>query len=117
MSKEIEGLQKALKKFASDREWEQFHSPKNLSMALSVEASELVENFQWLTEKQSYLTNDLNTLSSVKEEIADVFLYLIRLCDQLDVDVLEVARAKIKSNDRKYPIELCKGSSKKYNQL
>jgi len=106
----------ALRQFASDRDWEQFHAPKNLAMALMVEAGELAEHFQWLTPAQS------ETLSStqqaeVADELADVFLYLLRLADRLDVNLVVAARAKMIKNAQKYPAEQVRGSAKKYASL
>lgn len=117
MNDNIEDIQATLRKFASDRDWEQFHSPKNLSMALSVEVGELMEHFQWLTDKQSFLEKSDDGYDAVKAELADIFLYLIRLCDQLNVDILDSASKKIVTNGEKYPVELCKGKSTKYNRL
>ncbi len=98
------------------RDWEQFHSPKNLSMALSVEAAELMEHFQWLTEAQS-LALAPDALGRVKEEIADVLLYLVRLADRLGVDPLEAAREKLAANEAKYPVEKARGTARKYTEL
>lgn len=109
----IELIQKRLSKFAQDRDWEQFHTPKNLTMALSVEASELVEIFQWLTPEQSNNLTD-KQMASIKEEIADVAIYLLRLCDILDIDVESSIMDKIKVNSDKYPVNLSKGNAKKY---
>jgi len=109
-------LIKKLRKFADEREWEQFHSPKNLSMALAVEAGEILEYFQWLTEKQSR-NLDPETLKKVKEEIGDVQIYLARLADQLGFSPLEAAEEKLKQNIRKYPAEKVKGKAKKYTEL
>ena len=117
MTNKIEDIQLALRTFASDRDWKQFHSPKNLSMALSGEVGELLEHFQWLTEEQSYLKDNETVQELVTEELADIFLYLLKLCDQLNVDILDAAVKKIKVNEIKYPVELCKGKSTKYNQL
>ena len=103
-----------LRKFARDRDWEQFHSPKNLAMALSVEVAELLEHFQWLTEAQSKAL-DAETRAKVVDEIADVQLYLIRLADQLDVDILEAIENKTRKNEEKYPVDKVKGSAKKYS--
>lgn len=103
-----------LRKFAHDRDWEQFHSPKNLAMALSVEVAELLEHFQWLTEAQSQAL-DAQTRAKVVDEIADVQLYLIRLADQLDVDILEAVENKTRKNEEKYPAEIVKGCAKKYS--
>jgi dCTP diphosphatase len=110
---DLNQLQAYLRQFAKDRDWDQFHSPKNLSMALSVEASELLENFQWLTEEQSY-TLDQQQRAAVADEIADVQMYLARLVDKLDINIGEAIEQKINKNEAKYPAELVKGSSKKY---
>ena len=109
----IELIQKRLSKFAQDRDWEQFHTPKNLTMALSVEASELVEIFQRLTPEQSNNLTD-KQMASIKEEIADVAIYLLRLCDVLDIDIESSVMDKIKVNSDKYPVNLSKGNAKKY---
>ncbi len=113
---DINTLKHRLRNFADTREWNQFHSPKNLSMALSVEASEIMEHFQWLTEEQS---KDLpqNKLDEVATELADTLLYLIRLADQLDVDLLTAAQEKIELNERKYPVNKARGNAKKYTEF
>jgi dCTP diphosphatase len=111
----IESLTQALRRFAAEREWEQFHSPKNLACALSVEAAELLEQFQWLTEAQSG-TLDAAKLEAVRHEIADVFLYLLQLADRLNVDLAEAAREKLELNAQKYPVERSRGSSRKYDE-
>ena len=102
--------------FAAERDWEQFHSPKNLAIALSVEASELLEHFQWLTEAESSIL-DKKTKVLVREELADVLLYLVRLADRLDVDLVDAARDKIKLNAKKYPVAKARGSHHKYTDL
>ena len=112
---DLDELQQHLRKFAQDRDWDQFHSPKNLTMALSVEVAELVEHFQWLTEEQSQQLDD-KTLAEVADEIADVQVYLIRLADKLGVDILASVDEKIKKNEAKYPADKVKGSSKKYTE-
>lgn len=116
MSKDIESLQAALRQFAIDRDWEQFHSPKNLASALSVEAAELLEHFQWLTDAQS---RDLpiEDREKIGHEIADVFLYLLQIADKLDLDMIKVAYEKLQINASKYPVERSKGSSTKYTKL
>jgi dCTP diphosphatase len=96
-------LIKKLSKFASDRDWEQFHSPKNLSMALSIEVAELMEHFQWLTEDQSR-NIDKKKLEKVRDEIGDIQIYLARLADQLGIDPLYAAKEKMKKNELKFPI-------------
>ena len=105
-----------LRKFAQERDWEQFHSPKNLSMALVVEASEILEIFQWLTEKETR-NLDPKTLKKVKEEIGDVQIYIARLADQLGISPLEAAYEKLEKNQKKYPIDKAKGSAKKYTDF
>ena len=98
---DIESLKLKLRKFADDRDWDQFHSPKNLVMALSGEVGELLEHFQWLTEEQSKkLPGDV--MSKVAEEVADVQLYLIRLADKLGLDIVAESERKIEINAKKY---------------
>lgn len=110
-----EELKVKLQDFADQRDWDQFHSPKNLSMALSVEASELVECFQWLTEEQSKNLSP-EQHQAVIDEMADVQIYLLRLATKLNVNLLDAAEQKIVKNEAKYPAELVKGSSKKYTE-
>ena len=112
---DLNQLQAYLRQFAKDRDWDQFHSPKNLSMALSVEVSELLENFQWLTEEQSY-TLDEQQRAAVADEMADVQMYLARLADKLDINIGEAIEQKIVKNEDKYPADKVKGSSKKYTE-
>jgi dCTP diphosphatase len=113
---ELEALREKLRDFAAARDWDQFHSPKNLAMALSVEAGELLEIFQWLTEEQSRgLTPEAHAAAS--DEIADVLLYLIRLGDQLGIDPVAAAQKKLLENAKKYPADKARGSSKKYTEL
>jgi len=109
-------LTEKLRKFADERDWEQFHSPKNLSMALSAEVAEIVELFQWLTEEESYKLPP-DKLDKVKEEIGDVMIYLVRLSDKLGIDPLSAAKEKNKINEEKYPAKKAKGSAKKYTEL
>ena len=110
----LDDLKKKLRDFAEDRDWDQFHSPKNLVMALGVEVAELAEHFQWLTEEES---RDLPeaTRAEVATEIADVLIYLVRLADKLGVDMLENAEAKLEENDAKYPASRVRGSARKYS--
>ena len=109
-------LRDALRQFAAERDWDQFHSPKNLASALAVEAAELLERFQWLTEDQSRRLPP-EELAKVREEMADVLNYLVRLADKLDVNLLEAARDKIAVNALKYPVEKSRSSAKKYSEL
>jgi NTP pyrophosphatase (non-canonical NTP hydrolase) len=108
-------LRDKMRAFAEARDWDQFHSPKNLSMALMVEVAELIEHFQWLTEAQSFDLAAENK-SAVSEELADILLYLVRLSDKLGVDLLEAALRKLEKNAVKYPAELVRGSAKKYSE-
>ncbi|MEG0052251.1 MAG: nucleotide pyrophosphohydrolase [Comamonas sp.] len=113
----LKSLQAELSAFAADRDWEQFHSPKNLAMALSVEAGELLERFQWLSPEQSERAAlSSSALHGVEEEMADVLLYLLRLADRLDVDLAAVAAAKLQKNAEKYPVEKAKGNAVKYSR-
>ncbi len=116
MSKELESLKLKLREFAKERDWDQFHSPKNFSMALIVECAELVEHFQWLTDEQSKNLPD-DTLDEVLLEMADIQIYLIRLADKLDINLIEAAKRKMKINAIKYPINKSKGIAKKYYKL
>ena len=112
----LQPLVDALRAFAHARDWEQFHTPKNLACALSVEASELLEHFQWLTDAQSKSLSPAKT-AEVAAEAADVFLYLLQLCDKLGIDLVAAAEQKMLVNAQKYPVAQARGSSKKYNQL
>lgn len=104
MSKDsIEQLQQQLIEFSHARDWEKFHSPKNLSMALSVEVAELLEHFQWLSEEESRQIQG-NKLDEVKEEVADVLLYLLQICNQLHIDPIDAAQKKLVKNALKYPV-------------
>lgn len=111
----MQDLVKQLEQFARERDWEQFHSPKNLSMALAVEASELLEIFQWMQEAES-LHPDAATRERIGDELADVFVYCLLLSRKLDIDLLTATRAKLQKNAIKYPVDKVKGSSKKYDE-
>ena len=114
-NKDFNTLRDRLKAFAQERDWEQFHSPKNLAMALIVEAAELLEHFQWLTPEQSE-SLDEDRRREVELEMADIFIYLMRMCERLDVDLLEVVEEKIKLIEEKYPADKVRGSAKKYSE-
>ena len=116
MTDPLRELRDELRAFAAERDWDQFHSPRNLATALAVEAAELLEPFQWLTDEQSRALPP-ETRAAVEEELADVLLYLVRLADKLDVDLAAAARAKIVRNSEKYPVEKARGSSRKYDAL
>lgn len=109
-------LRDALRSFAAERDWDQFHAPRNLATALAVEAAELLEPFQWLTDEQSRALAP-EARAAVEEELADVLLYLVRLADKLDVDLASAARSKMMRNAAKYPVEKARGSSRKYDAL
>lgn len=113
---ELEVLRDKLRTFAADRDWDQFHSPKNLSMALAVEASELLEHFQWLTEAQSQNLSP-EKREEVAQEMADVLLYLVRIADKLNINLVEAANKKLVLNAQKYPAEKSRGNNKKYTEL
>lgn len=112
----LQCLRDALRQFAADRDWDQFHYPKNLAIALNVEAAELLEHFQWMSEVESAAIPE-KTSAKVREELADVFLYLIRLADKLNIDLSAAAADKIRINAAKYPIDKARGCSKKYTEL
>lgn len=105
-----------VRRFAEERDWAQFHSPKNLSMALAVECAELMEHFQWLTESQSRRLGR-KQLREIEMELADVQIYLIRLSQVLGVDLISASKKKLLDNARKYPVSRARGSAKKYTEL
>ncbi len=112
----MEELIRQIREFARERDWEEFHSPKNLAMALSVEVAEIAEHFQWLTQTESN-NLDRGKLAEVEEEIADVLIYLTRLADRLGIDPIEAARKKMRINAKKYPVEKSKGKAAKYSEI
>lgn len=116
MPDSLHDLQAAQRAFAGERDWGQFHSPRNLAAALSVEASELLEHFQWLDDEQSRRLSD-DKKAQVGSEVADVLLYLLQLCDKLGIDPIEAARQKMQVNASKYPVERAKGRITKYTEL
>jgi len=105
-----------IRNFAQQRDWDQFHSPKNLAMALSVEVAEIVEHFQWLTQAESKNVNAAK-LAAIKEEIADVMIYLTQLADRLGIDPVQAAEEKMRINEKKYPVDKVKGIAAKYTDL
>jgi len=111
----LKGLMIALRQFARARDWEQFHSPKNLAMALGVEVAEIAEHFQWLTEDVSCRLVEPKR-AAVKDEIGDVLIYLVRLADRLGIDPLQAAIDKLKKNESRYPVAKVKGKSLKYSE-
>ena len=112
----LETLRARITAFAAERDWDQFHNPKNLAMAVAAEAGELVEHFQWLTPEQS-ASLPRATREEVAIECADVLLFLLRLCDKLDIDLASAAEKKLVLNAGKYPADKSRGRSTKYNKL
>lgn len=113
---ELTALRGRLEQFIQERDWDQFHTPKNLAMALLVEAAELLEHFQWLTPEQS-ASLPAQTRAEVEQEIADVLLFLLRLSDKLDIDPIQAAQRKLAMNADKYPVEKARGRATKYDKL
>lgn len=111
----MEELLETIRAFVKERDWEQYHSPKNLAMALMVEAGEIAEHFQWLTEDESREL-PLHKRKEVQDEIADVLVYLVNLADKLGIDPLEAAQLKMKKNSEKYPAEKVRGKALKYTE-
>jgi dCTP diphosphatase len=115
---DIAKMKAAQREFVQEREWDQFHSPKNLASALSVEASELLEIFQWMKESDSQnLKDNDKTKQAVSDELADVFYYLLRIADRLEIDLNAAFWSKLQKSKDKYPIEKARGHSKKYTEL
>jgi dCTP diphosphatase len=111
----LEALRQRLARFAAERDWDQFHSPKNLSMALIAEAAELVEHFQWLSEAQSQALPP-EKLREVAHELADILIYLVRMADKLGVDLVQAAYAKIRINEQRYPAERVRGDARRASE-
>ena len=114
--KTIQEIMLKINQFRDERDWRQFHNPKNLAMALSVEVAEIVERFQWLTLDES-ANLDGEKKEKVKEELADAAVFLLYLASDLGIDILEAIDEKVNRNAKKYPVDKAKGSSKKYNEL
>jgi dCTP diphosphatase len=112
---EFDRIKKQVRQFGIDRDWDQFHSPKNLSMALIVEVAEMVEHFQWLTEEQSVRLSQ-EKLDEIELELADIQIYLLSLAEKLQIDLLAAVDKKLALNSQKYPVEKARGSSKKYTE-
>jgi dCTP diphosphatase len=111
----LQQLNRRLRDFARQRDWEQFHSPKNLAMAMIAECAELVEHFQWLTEEQSYNLAP-EKREQVAMEMADILIYLIRCSERLDIDLVEAARQKIEINEKRYPAEQVRGDARRADE-
>lgn len=113
---DVKQMTDKIKKFRDDRDWMQFHDPKNMAVSIILEASELLEHFQWKTTEEVERYSKQN-LSEIKEEIADIALYLFELADNLGIDLIEAMGQKLKKNEMKYPVEKAKGKHTKYNKL
>ena len=114
MSDRIDQLSAEILKFRSDRDWEKFHTPRNLAISISLEAAELLENFRWQVGEES-LTSEVKERAS--KEMADIFIYLLSMSHDLDIDLIEVATKKLEESHARYPIEKARGSSKKYTEF
>ena len=113
----LQDAMRRIDQFAHDRDWDQFHSPKNLAASIAIEASELLERFQWTDVRADDLKQDTHALAKVSSEIADVLNYALRLCSILDLNPVDVVLKKLNENAEKYPVELAHGTSKKYTEL
>ena len=116
MAARLKQLKASLTSFAKDRDWEQFHTPKNLAMAMTVEAAEVAEIFQWLTEEQSRSLGKAK-VGHLADELADTYIYLLRIAECFGIDLLSAAQAKIRKSARKYPVRKARGLAKKYTEL
>ena len=114
---DLKTIKEKLRKFSQERDWDQYHSPKNLAMAMSVEVAELLEIFQWSNDGGMEKIEDKETKKQIEEEIADIFNYLVKFVDLMDLDLEQLSLEKIKKNDMKYPVNKFKGKSDKYNKL
>lgn len=113
-----EAIQKKIRQFVEERDWEKYHTPKNLAMALAGECGELLEIFQWLTPEESQeLMKDPKKAKQVQHELADIMVYVLRLADKLEISLSDAIDEKLNLNAQKYPVHLSKGSSKKYTDL
>jgi NTP pyrophosphatase (non-canonical NTP hydrolase) len=117
MERNIDMLISEILKFRDERDWKKFHNPKDLAISLNIEAGELLECFQWKNIDEVDLMLNGSEKYKVEDEIADIFVYLLLLCNEINVDIIKVTLNKLKKNSEKYPIEKSKGNSKKYNQL
>ena len=114
MNQDIKRLQSKISNFCEERDWDKFHTPKNLAISICLEAAELLENFQWA--KEDLILNKDNVVR-ISDEIADVLIYSIRLCEILGLDPIDITNKKIEKNGVKYPVKLSKGKSEKYTDL
>ena len=111
----VDALKKSIEEFANDRDWEQFHTPKNLACALSVESAELLEIFQWMSEEEQKNISD-EKKEAISEELSDILTYVVRLAGVMNINLSNSIEKKVKKNAKKYPAELVRGSSKKYDE-
>jgi len=113
---DVKNITEKIKKFRDNRDWMQFHDPKNMAVSIILEASELLEHFQWKTteEVEKYTRQNQD---DIKDEIADIALYLFELSDNLGIDLIDAMGEKLEKNKKKYPVEKAKGKHTKYNQL
>ena len=116
---DVKGILSQFNQFADERDWDQFHTIKNLSMALSVESSELLELFQWAKDEeiQDWIKNDANKKNQIAEEVAAIFMYLLKIADKAEIDLESAIKNKMQKNAEKYPVEKARGNSKKYTEL
>ena len=116
MDDRIEDLKAKIRKFRDDRDWKQFHGPKDMAISIAIEAGELLEEFQW-KDKAGVEKKVRDEKHKVEEEMADIYIYLLELSDNLGIDLIEAAKKKMAKNELKYPIEKAKGNAKKYTEL
>ena len=110
-------MKETIKEFVKERDWNQFHSPKNLSMSISIEASELMEHFQWLTTLQSWeVGEDEEMMQEIRDELSDILCYCFNMANVLDIDISSAMETKIEKNKEKYPIDKAKGLATKYDK-
>ena len=114
---DLKEFQNKIAKFRDDRDWKQFHTPKDLALSVVVEAAELLECFQWKSKEEVEKMINSESISKITDEMADVLIYLLNLSDVLGIDLLKEAEKKLEQNDKKYPVEKAKGTAKKYNEL
>lgn len=115
---EIGKMKEKIRTFVSEREWGQYHTAKNISMALTIETNELMEIFLWLNDQEiSHIAHHPTKIAQIEDEVADIFYWILRLCDHLNIDLQKVFWNKMKKNEEKYPIHLSKGNAKKYSEL
>ncbi len=117
MDDNLKDILERLLKFRKERDWEQFHRPKELAISIVLEAAELLEEFQWKTDKEIKKYLNEGGLGNIKGEIADIAIYILLLSNDLGIDLVDAIREKLKKNEEKYPVEKAKGSAKKYNKL